>query len=59
MLLPPTTYKAEALGFRRIWSGLGVEYPSLVYAARKSFLRDSEAVALEILAGYGRRRPHF
>src|SRR5512132_857782 len=28
MLSPPTTYKAEALGFRRIWSGLGVEYPS-------------------------------
>jgi NitT/TauT family transport system substrate-binding protein len=49
MLSPPTTYKAEALGFRRIWSGLGVEYPSLVYAVRKSFLRDSEAVALRFL----------
>jgi NitT/TauT family transport system substrate-binding protein len=49
MLSPPTTYKAEALGFRRIWSGLGVEYPSLVYAARKSFLRDSEAVTLRFL----------
>src|SRR5262249_10957958 len=49
MLSPPTTYKAEALGFRRIWSGLGVEYPSLVYAVRKPFLRDSEAVALRSL----------
>jgi NitT/TauT family transport system substrate-binding protein len=49
MLSPPTTYKAEALGFRKIWSGLGVEYPSLVYAVRKSFLKDSEAVALRFL----------
>jgi len=49
MLSPPTTYKAEALGFRRIWSGLGVEYPSLVLAVRKSFLRDSEDVALRFL----------
>ena len=49
MLSPPTTYKAEALGFRRVWSGLGVEYPSLVFAARKSFLKDSEAVALRFL----------
>ena len=49
MLSPPTTYKAEALGFKKIWSGLGVEYPSLVYAVRKPFLRDSEAVALRFL----------
>jgi len=49
MLSPPTTYKAEALGFKRIWSGLGVEYPSLVLATRKSFLRDSEDVALRFL----------
>jgi len=49
MLSPPTTYKAEALGFRRIWSGLGVEYPSLVFAVRKAFLKDSEAVALRFL----------
>ena len=49
MLSPPTTYKAEALGFRRIWSGLGVEYPSLVFAARKAFLKDSEGVALKFL----------
>src|SRR5262245_47912632 len=49
MLSPPTTYKAEALGFKRIWSGLGVEYPSLVFAVRKAFLRDSESVALRFL----------
>jgi ABC-type nitrate/sulfonate/bicarbonate transport system substrate-binding protein len=49
MLSPPTSYKAEALGFKRIWSGLGVEFPSLVYATRKSFLKDSEAVALKFL----------
>ena len=49
MLSPPTSYKAEALGFRRVWSGLGVEYPSLVFAVRKSFLKDSEAVALRFL----------
>ena len=49
MLSPPTTYKAEALGFKRIWSGLGVEYPSLVFAVRKAFLKDSEGVALKFL----------
>jgi len=49
MLSPPTTYKAEALGFKRIWSSLGVEYPSLVLATRKSFLRDSEDASLRFL----------
>ena len=49
MLSPPTTYKAEALGFKRVWSGLGVEYPSLVFAVRKAFLRHSEGVALRFL----------
>ncbi len=49
MLSPPISYKAEELGFKKIWSGLGVEYPSLVLATRKSFLRDSEDVALRFL----------
>jgi NitT/TauT family transport system substrate-binding protein len=41
MLSPPTTYRAETLGFKRIWDGSNVEYPSLVLATRKSFVRDS------------------
>lgn len=41
MLSPPTTYRAESLGFKRIWNGSNVEYPSLVLATRKSFVRDS------------------
>jgi NitT/TauT family transport system substrate-binding protein len=41
MLSPPFTYRAEALGFKRIWNGSGVEYPSFVLATRKSFIRDS------------------
>jgi NitT/TauT family transport system substrate-binding protein len=41
MLSPPSTYRAEALGFKRIWNGAGVEYPSFVLAARKTFIRDS------------------
>ncbi len=41
MLSPPFTYKAEALGFKRIWNGSGVEYPSFVLATRKTFIRDS------------------
>jgi ABC-type nitrate/sulfonate/bicarbonate transport system substrate-binding protein len=49
MLSPPTTYKAEAAGFKRLWSGLGVEFPSLVLGTRKSFLRTSEDVALRFL----------
>ena len=49
MLSPPTTYRAEAVGFRRLWNALGVEYPSLVIATRKSYLRDSQDVALRYL----------
>ena len=49
MLSPPTTYRAEAAGFRRLWNALGVEYPSLVIATRKSYLRDSQDVALRYL----------
>jgi ABC-type nitrate/sulfonate/bicarbonate transport system substrate-binding protein len=41
MLAPPATYRAEALGFKRIWNGAGVEYPSFVLATRRSFVRDS------------------
>jgi ABC-type nitrate/sulfonate/bicarbonate transport system substrate-binding protein len=41
MLAPPSTYRAEALGFKRIWNGAGVEYPSFVLATRKTFIRDS------------------
>src|SRR5260221_996372 len=41
MLSPPFTYRAEAFGFKRIWNGSGVEYPSFVLATRKSFIRDS------------------
>lgn len=41
MLSPPFTYRAEALGFKRIWNGSGVEYPSFVLATRKTFVRDS------------------
>jgi ABC-type nitrate/sulfonate/bicarbonate transport system substrate-binding protein len=40
MLAPPTAYRAEAAGYRKIWNGSGVEYPSLVLATRKSFLKD-------------------
>jgi ABC-type nitrate/sulfonate/bicarbonate transport system substrate-binding protein len=49
MLSPPTTYKAEAAGFKRLWSGLGVEFPSVVLGTRKSFLRSSEDVAARFL----------
>lgn len=41
MLAPPFTYQVQGLGFKRIWNGAGVEYPSFVMATRKSFLRDS------------------
>lgn len=41
MLSPPFTYRAEAMGFKRIWNGAGVEYPSFVLATRKTFIRDS------------------
>ena len=41
MLSPPFTYRAEALGFKRIWNGSGVEYPSFVLATRRTFIRDS------------------
>ncbi|MBM4299074.1 MAG: ABC transporter substrate-binding protein [Deltaproteobacteria bacterium] len=41
MLSPPSTYRAEALGYKRIWNGAGVEYPSFVLATRKTFIRDS------------------
>jgi ABC-type nitrate/sulfonate/bicarbonate transport system substrate-binding protein len=40
MLTPPTTYRAEALGFKRIWNGSGIEYPSLVLTTRKSLVKD-------------------
>jgi ABC-type nitrate/sulfonate/bicarbonate transport system substrate-binding protein len=40
MLSPPTTYRAETAGFKRIWNGSGVEYPSLVLATRRSFIKD-------------------
>jgi ABC-type nitrate/sulfonate/bicarbonate transport system substrate-binding protein len=49
MLSPPTTYKAEAAGLRRLWSGLGVEYPSLTLATRKAFLKNSEDMALRFV----------
>lgn len=49
MLSPPTTYKAEAAGLRRLWSGLGVEYPSLTLATRKALLKSSEDVALRFV----------
>ena len=49
MLSPPTTYKAEAAGFRRLWSALGVEFPAEVLVTRKSFLRNSEDVTLRFL----------
>lgn len=41
MLSPPFTYRAEGMGFKRIWNGAGVEYPSFVLATRKTFIRDS------------------
>lgn len=40
MLSSPSSYRAEALGFKRIWNGAGVEYPSFVLATRKTFIRD-------------------
>ena len=49
MLSPPTTYKAEAVGLKRLWNGLGVQYPSLILATRKAFLKASEDVALRFL----------
>ena len=49
ILSPPTTYKAEAAGFKRLWSGLGVEYPSLIVATRKSFLKSSGDIAVRYL----------
>lgn len=45
MLSPPFTYRAEALGFKKIWNGANVEYPSFVLATRKSFIRDSADTA--------------
>lgn len=41
MLAPPISYRAEALGFKKIWNGLGVEYPSTTIAVRKSYLTKS------------------
>lgn len=49
MLSPRTTYKAEAAGFRRLWSGLGVEYPSLIISTRKAYLKGAEDTALRYL----------
>jgi ABC-type nitrate/sulfonate/bicarbonate transport system substrate-binding protein len=49
MLSPPTTYKAEAAGLKRLWNGLGVQYPSLILATRKAYLKSSEDVALRFL----------
>lgn len=40
MLSPSFTYRAEALGLKRIWNGATVEYPSFVLATRKTFIRD-------------------
>jgi len=40
-LSPPVTYRAEALGFKKLWNGSGVEYPSFVMATRRSLVRDS------------------
>ena len=48
MLSPPRPTRLKRWALTH-WSGLGVEYPSLVYAVRKSFLKDSEAVALRFL----------
>ena len=49
MLSPPTNYKAEAAGFRRLWSSLGVQFPGQVLVTRKSFLKNSEDVVLRFL----------
>jgi NitT/TauT family transport system substrate-binding protein len=48
MLAPPFTYKAQALGFRRIWDGSGVEYPSFVIATRKSVIRNNADKAQQV-----------
>jgi len=48
LLAPPATYRAEALGFKRVWNGAGVEYPSFVLATRRSFVRDSSDKAQKV-----------
>lgn len=49
MLAPPISYRAETLGFKKIWSGLGVEYPSTTIAVRKSYLKKSEESVAQFL----------
>jgi len=48
-LSPPVTYRAEALGFKKLWNGSGVEYPSFVMATRRSLVRDSSDKAQRVL----------
>ena len=49
LLAPPISCRAEALGFKKIWSGAGVEYPSTTIAVRKSFLKKSEDSVMQFL----------
>ena len=49
LLAPPLSYRAEAMGFKKIWSGLGVEYPSTTIAVRKSYLKKSEQAVGQFL----------
>lgn len=49
LLAPPISYRAEAMGFKKIWSGAGVEYPSTTIAVRKSFLKKSEDSVMQFL----------
>ena len=49
LLAPPISYQAEAMGFKKIWSGVGVEYPSTTIAVRKSYLKKSEETVAQFL----------
>ena len=49
LLAPPISYRAEAMGFKKIWSGLNVEYPSTTIAVRKSYLKKSEEPVAQFL----------
>jgi NitT/TauT family transport system substrate-binding protein len=49
MLSPPISHRAEAMGFKKIWSGLGVEYPATTIAVRKSYLKISEETVGQFL----------
>lgn len=53
VLSPPTTYAADAAGFRRLWNGLGVENPTFTIAARKAYLKSNEGVVLRFLQAIG------